>query len=278
MLFYSLASACEYLYHYTTIATLLDKILPERSLRMSSLAQTNDPREFKSWKFDLGTNRYFSEESDSEWAALEKATTLAKDSFKVICFTADSPNSAGMKVDHIWERGYCRPRMWAQYAERAPDRMGVCLVFDRVGLESKLRASAPRETQIFKGYVVYRNRSQAPSLVNNPFILDYDLLKARGSEEAIRVHVERYNKELFFQKAIDWSHEAEYRYLLWDRERDAHIFSFGSTLKGLVLGPSLPEGKLHELKRYCRQGDLDIGQLNWNNGTPEVKPVLIPPN
>lgn len=276
MIFYSLTSPDEYLYHYTTGRTLLEKILPSHSLRMSSLAQTNDPRESKSWKIDLGTNGYFSEESDSEWAALEKATTLAKDSFKVICFTADSPNSAGVQVDHIWERGHCRPRMWTQYAEKA-DQMGVCLVFDRAELESSIRASIPCETHIFKGYVEYRNRSQAPSLVNNPFILDYDLLKARGSEEAVRVHVGRYWKELFFQKAIDWSHEAEYRYLLWDREHDAHIFPFGSALKGIVFGPSFSDDKLHGLNRYYRQGDLDIGRLKWDKGVPSVIPVLLAP-
>ena len=166
--------------------------------------------------------------------------------------------------------------MWTQYAERE-NQAGVCLVFDRTELESGLRASVPHETHIFKGYVEYRNRSQAPKLANDPFILDYDLLKARGSEEAIRVHVRRYWKELFFQKAIDWSNEAEYRYLLWDREKDAHIFSFGNALKGIVLGPSFSEEKLSELRRYYRQGDLDIGELNWKNGTPEVKPVLLPP-
>ena len=205
-----------------------------------------------------------------------KRDDLAKDSFKVICFTADSPNSAGMQVDHIWERGYCRPRMWTQYAEQA-DHMGVCLVFDRAELDSRLRASIPRETQIFNGYVAYLNRSQAPSLVNNPFILDYDVLKARGSEEAVRVQVKRYWKELFFQKAIDWSHEAEYRYLVWDREHDAHMFPFGSALKGIVLGPSFSDKKLHELNRYYRQGELDIVQLNWKNGAPEVIPVLLTP-
>jgi hypothetical protein len=279
MIFYSLTSPEKYLYHYTTSCALLCKILPNHSLRMNSLAQTNDPREFKSWKFDLGTNRRFTEESEDEWEGLEKETTLAKDSFKVVCFTTDSPNSVGGPgVGHIWERGFCKPRMWAQYAEKA-GQMGVCLVFDRAELESSLRASVPRDTRIFKDYVEYRNGSQPRSLENDPFILDYDLLKRHGNEKAIQAHVEYYWKELFFQKATDWSHEAEYRYLLWDRQKDAHIFSFGGALKGIVLGLSFSQEKLDELRRYYRYGDLDIVQLNWRNRNPEVRsvgPVVYP--
>ena len=237
---------------------------------MNSLAYTNDPRESKRWTFGLRTNSHFTEESEGEWAELERRTTLAKSGFKVICFSTDSPNSKGMEVDHIWERGYCRPRMWSQYAE---NHKGACLVFDRSELRTHLKASISSDTDLFEATVRYQNRSQGPSLENNPFILNYDSLKSIGAEQTLLAHVERYRKELFFEKATDWSHESEYRFLIWDRGHDAHIVPFGSALKGIVLGESFPEQRLGGLSL----NNLDIGRLRWKNGVPEVVPIPISP-
>ena len=233
---------------------------------MGSMAETNDPRESKDWQFGQGTRTGFSEESEDEWVALEKETTLAKQYCKIICFSTDTAESEGMNVDHIWERGYCQPRMWAQYAD---NHRGVCLVFDRNELRACLEQSLLAGAPLFEGQVRYRNLSQAPSLANNPFILDYDLLKSIGSEQTILAHIKHYWRELFFEKAIDWSQEREFRWLLWDREHDQHLFPFGSALKGIVLGMSFPEEKLPELMPF---ENIDIGQLNWKNGTPEVIP------
>jgi hypothetical protein len=273
MIVYYLNAPDQYLYHYTKAEKLIGSILPNNSLRMSQLSQTNDPRETKNWTFGHWTRRAFTEESDAEWEALEKESTLAKERFKVVCFATDTPNAVPWKVDHIWERGYCRPRMWAQYADNDE---GVCLLFDRAEFRSRIQASLPAGTRIFETYVSYKNTSQAPRLDRtSAFILDYDALKTRGSEQTIATHVARYWKELFFEKASDWSHECEYRYLFWDHGNGGHLVPFGTSLKGIVLGAEFPEARLHELKPFSDRLNFDVWKMRWRNGVPEVVPILL---
>ena len=43
----------KYVYHYTTKEIFLEKIFPTKSLRMSPLGLTNDPREYKHRLFSI---------------------------------------------------------------------------------------------------------------------------------------------------------------------------------------------------------------------------------
>ncbi|WP_458179926.1 DUF2971 domain-containing protein [Bradyrhizobium sp. 14AA] len=40
-----------------------------------------------------------------------------------------------MGVNHIWSRGFCRPRMWQQYGD---NYRGVCMVYDRQALDDAI--------------------------------------------------------------------------------------------------------------------------------------------
>lgn len=272
MLFYNITSPDEFLYHYTNEDALFNKILPRNNLRMGPIACTNDPRETKDWQFGLGTNRHFNDLSEEKWAQLEKGATRAtKKHAKLICFTVDSENASHILIDHIWERGFCRPRMWAQYAQ---DHKGVCLIFDHKKLRSSLQATCPPGSFLIGSNVTYRNRSQAPSLKNNPFILSYDLCESMGVENAVQLHVRHYWKELFFEKSVDWSQEREFRWLMWDQVHADHLFNFADSLKGIVVGAHFPEEKIEHLIHYQEKLGFDIGRLNWRNGIPEVIPYF----
>lgn len=268
MPFYLVSSQTQYLYHYTKSETLLKNILPSHSFRLGCMAKTNDPRESKDWLFGFGTNGDFSSLSDTEWARLkQEATRMAKQNSKLACFTTDSEKAVGMAINTIWERGFCMPRMWAQYAN---NHSGICLIIDRDEFRSCIAQSCPNETDLFEDYVQYKNRSQAPSLANNPFIINYDFLKVAGTENAVQAHVRHFQKELFFEKSIDWSQEREFRWLMWDQVHNEHFVPLGNSLKGIVLGGSFPDEKLHELKLFSEKLKIAVGQLNWKNGVPEL--------
>lgn len=106
-----------YIYHYTKCSTAIKYILPSRTLRFSSLENTNDPKESKDWELGIGTNENadlseFSPGKISNWLSTE-----LKGRAKLLCFSTDTYPITGDKFKDIFNRGFCKPRMWAQYAD-----------------------------------------------------------------------------------------------------------------------------------------------------------------
>jgi hypothetical protein len=237
---------------------------------MGAFITTNDPRENKDWTFGFFTNRSFDDVTGEEFARLQReATTLAKNTCKLLCLTEDDEAGVGFDIDKIYGRGFCRPRMWAQYAD---NHKGVCLIFSRDELRAALTASIEASSTLFESSVSYRNRSQAPSLHNNPFILNFDFICSYGLESTVREHIKKYWRELFFEKARDWADEKEFRWVVWDTRHEHHFFNFGTALKGLVIGPGFDEALGSSLQSHKQKYGLQVGQLNWKNGVPEVLP------
>ena len=117
-------SAEQYIYHYTPFAKA---IVESHSLKVGMYIKTNDPKESKHWEFDLGTNEHadlgqYDMKSLGRWLSTElKANT------RVACFSLDTAPLGGDHMSDIFKRGFCKPRMWAQYAGF---HKGACLVFD----------------------------------------------------------------------------------------------------------------------------------------------------
>jgi len=235
---------------------------------------TNDPRENKDWQFGFETNASFDSVSGEEFASIEReATVLAKNTCKLLCLTEDGDGAVGFGINKIYDRGFCRPRMWAQYADK---HKGVCLIFDREQLRVAIEASVEASSRLFRGSVVYRNRSQAQPLINNHFLLDFDSIRGRGLDNTIREHVSRYWRELFFEKAEDWRDEREFRWVVWDTNHEQHFVGFEKALRGIIVGPDFDESSGPDLHRYREEYDLQVAQLRWKNGVPEVVPRMWP--
>jgi Protein of unknown function (DUF2971) len=273
MPFFMLKSRSQYLYHYTSLKPLLEKILPSRHLRMSPIVETNDPRETKDWIFGFRTSSDFDGISDPEYFAMVKdATQIAKSKCKVICFTRDCENATGFTIDGIYDRGFCKPRMWAQYGDK---HSGVCLTFDWEKLRAAIRSSVQRGAMLFESDVHYVNRPRAPSATSdNPFLIDFDFVRRAGLQATVQHHVKRFWRELFFEKLRDWADEKEYRWVLWE-DSNEHLFDFNDSLVGILLGANFPPANLVDLQPYLRQYEIQISSLNWKNGVPEVLPAPI---
>lgn len=272
MSFYHLKSDTRYLYHYTKSVTLAERILHSQTLRIGPIVATNDPRETKDWIFGLGARNGFGATTDDEFTSIEQeSTSIAKNCCKVICFAQDAPGAGGMGVDGIYLRGFCKPRMWAQYAD---NHTGACLVFDRMKLAHAVRTSISTASTLFQGEVTYANRSRAPNLQTSPFVLDFDEIKRSGIERTVRSHIARFWRELFFEKLLDWRDEHEYRWVLWETDRTEHVFAYADALDAVLLGPGFP-GHLHAtISKYRRDLGFELASLNWKNGVPEVRPEV----
>ena len=146
----------QFLYHYTKDNTAYDYILKNRTLPFGKYNNTNDPKETKNWEFDLGTNQNrdlgkYNMKEMSSWLSIE-----LKCKTKLACFSMDADPLTGNHMQDIFNRGFCKPRMWAQYAA---NHTGVCLVFHRAKLLQAINTAFEANNLILSGPIHYNNRS-----------------------------------------------------------------------------------------------------------------------
>lgn len=116
------------LFHYTKAPTALEYILLNKTLRLSQLQFTNDPKESKELYFMTFTGIV----PPSPGASLNKIHNAARKiklkEWKVLCFSQNHANfRSGKAFAEInpFLSGKYRPAMWAHYAS-SPNRMMAC--------------------------------------------------------------------------------------------------------------------------------------------------------
>lgn len=274
-LFYRIKETEQYVYHYTSTSVLVNHILPSGKVKLSRFSTTNDPREYKNWVFDFRAQGGF--EDGASFAKLEKqASDWMKRTCRILCTTMDGPCSTTPSIDSIYDRGFCKPRMWAQYSE---NHCGVCIVFDRCKLDSCIQALSDGGHEVVCGPVVYRNRTRAKHLWDSDaFSLDYDAVRRFGLNNALKSHLSAHCKELFLEKASDWADEREYRWIAYAPEDGDLFVSFNGALSGVLVGDRCPRDQVNAIHDLFAGRRIPIGLMNWKSGIPEVQPSLrLPP-
>jgi Protein of unknown function (DUF2971) len=257
--------SCErYLYHYTKTQTLLDHILPENRLLLNFLSKSNDPREYKYRLFDLKSHSLFSE---NELVSVEDAANnVLSGHSRMTAFVCDT-NWAGQTPEY---RGYMHPRMWAQYSE---NHKGVCLILDRTKLITSFQEHGNRGS-LYWGEVSYVDRAPRTAKV-----LDYETIQIGDAINAsIFSHVTKYARELFFRKNVDWRDEAEYRFLMVQREIDGLplYVDIGTALNGVVVGSEFEEARLKPLIEFAETTGFCVGLMQWKDGNGYIGSTPYP--
>ncbi|QZA77868.1 DUF2971 domain-containing protein [Deefgea tanakiae] len=116
----------QYIYHYTKAETAIEFILENKNLRLSPFAKTNDPKETKDWFFIPGTNQGRNLDKYTPEYLSKVLNPTLKQKTNLLCFSTDK-NLTGNHLTDMPNRGFCKPRMWAQYGG---NHTGVCLIFD----------------------------------------------------------------------------------------------------------------------------------------------------
>jgi hypothetical protein len=265
---YQLGSTEDYVYHYTKAKTLV-QILQSRKLRATSFAKTNDPREYKNWVFNLSSSSgFYGLPSHSELET--RASTIGKQSVRLICTTTDRPEAVGPPgLDVIYGRGFCRSRMWAQYAEQ---HTGACIVMHKVQLQAAIMDAT--RAPIVSSAVSYLNRGQCS---NAPaFTLNCDDVRTYGLEKAVAAHIAKHVREIYFEKSLDWADEREYRWLIFTSvDADLYVPMKGA-LAAVVLGDQFPDQHRSAVHDLLVNSDVPIGRMNWKFGIPEMQPSFVP--
>lgn len=264
----NVTSVNQFVYHYTKARTALDHILKNRTLRFGNYNNTNDPKEIKSWEFDLGTN----EERDlgkynmselSRWLSLE-----LKHKTKLACFSMDSGPLTGNHMNDIFKRGFCKPRMWAQYAE---NHSGVCLVFHHEKLSELIKSTFETNYLVLSGPVKYIDRSVIRNL-NNPddqqYTINIDYLEAVGREAYVGAHLSTHYQRLFFEKMTDWRDESEWCYVVFTNTEDEHYLDIKDSLAGIIFGQNTQEKIIKSIVELTDSWGLRYMGLKWKNCSP----------
>lgn len=261
----NVTSTDQFLYHYTKPSTALETILKHRSLKFDRYCNTNDPKESKNWQFDIGTN----EERDlgqhkmdelSVWLSSE----LKKKAF-LACFSMDTAPLTGDHVTDIFNRGFCKPRMWAQYAEK---HKGVCLVFDRKKLTKMISTQLSDSCLITSGPVEYINRRVIRNFEDQPYLINIDFLESVGGEVYANSHLRTHFKRLFFEKMTDWRDETEWRWVMFSESGDELYVNYKDSLVGIMFGENTEELIVQETMDLTDSWDLKYMGLKWKNCSP----------
>ena len=257
-------SADRLLYHYTKASTATSHILKNRLLQFGSYAHANDPKESKAWRFSLGTNedrdlgKYTMEEL-SVWLSKE-----LKGRAKLACFSTDTAPLTGDHMKDIFNRGFCKPRMWANYAE---NHTGVCLVFEREKIR-KLIEKQFRSCIVLNDYVTYVNRCVIPNLSQQQYTINVDYLESVGREVYVRSHLKTHYRQLFFEKMMDWRDESEYRWVIFSDSADALSLDIEDCLVGIIFGENTKEDDIEQVMEMTASWGLDYMGLKWKNCSP----------
>lgn len=255
----------KFVYHYTKASTALNFILRDRRLLLSTYAKTNDPKEYRNWHFDIGTNggkdlgRYDPVEI-SDWL-----TVALKQTTRMICFALDS-DLTGDFIDDLFKRGFSRPRMWDQYGDR---HQGVCLVFDKQKLGDLVRKYAPIGSVVVAHAVRYVDPPVIRTLGGpQPFQVNVDVLDELGRDAYAKLHLSTYLEPLFFEKMNDWRDEREFRWVVFGAPDGELFVPFEDALVAIMFGDSTSDKMTQDIIDLTEPMNLSYMGLKWRNSGP----------
>ena len=252
----------QYIYHYTSSETAIDFILKNKNLRLSSYTNTNDPKEAKEWFFIPGTNENRDLSKYTPEYLSNIMNPVLKGGSKVLCFSTDREEKENFLRD-MHNRGYCKPRMWAQYGG---NHSGVCLIFDSNRFYDLFHRKFSDKTYR-ADFVTYRDRNIAEIQMEPAFIVAVDHLEKRGKVDYAYDHLLQYQKRLFFEKASDWSNENEYRFVVFECYKEL-FFEYRNSLRGILFGQYCTEDHIKKIVEMTRSMGIQYQKLRWRNCSP----------
>lgn len=254
-----------YLYHYTKAKTALDFILQNLTLCLGNYTKTNDPKESKSWEFGLGSNekrdlgKYNTIET-SRWLSTELKLRA-----KLACFSMDRVPLTGNHLVDVHNRGFCKPRMWAQYSE---DHAGICLVFDQQKLLAQVKSQFGSNSLVIAGPIQYMDRNIVRGLEDHEYMIDVDALEPLGKAAYVNLHIRKHYGSLFFEKMLDWRDESEWRVVVFSNFESELYLRLEDSLVGIMFGENIGEEMTQRIMAHTSSWGIQYMGLKWKNSSP----------
>lgn len=259
----------EYICHFTSLSTALEKILATGELRFSPAACTRDPRESQDWSIGL-RSKGCDLLDDAKVAKLRQVvdmTNRVKRRTKLLCATMDGSTDNSRSAGRAWTNAL----MWTHYGDI---HKGACLILDRARLDLAIRDAMPSDLELQSGAVTYQNVSH----LTPAFLVDGDLVDEIGIDPTIIQHVRNHGKVLFLTKNQEWAGENEFRWIFVGENDEYWYFDYKDSFVGILLGAACPAvyGTLAEELARERGGSF-LGWMSWCNGDaqpPAMRPTF----
>jgi hypothetical protein len=271
--------------HYTSREIAIEHILFEKKIRFGLLGMTNDPRETKTWSFPISwiklnnpksPNSTLMEEDFLESYKMNEevnkiANQVMMEEWKVFCVSKHITNEqsdlnhASPTVD--FNKGYCHPRLWANYAGR---HTGVCLIFNGQKLDQIIHKTLIDNYHIFQGSVIYDNLHAIAS-----FPIEVTEYKKRGIRTLVLEYFYQYYESCFLTKTKDWESENEYRWIIHSSAKEPIFIPIDGVLTSVLAGADFPLAYETTLKYFCKDLNIPAGKINWYNGQPRIEKESI---
>jgi len=248
------------IYHYAKYTTAIEKILFDKQLKLSSLRDTNDPREYKFLHFNsIGWNL-----SESASVDLNKATSVInctiENSYKIACFCTNSLSSDNeVWSNNFFDYGFARSRMWSQYC----DNYGVCIAFSKSKLIKHLNSKY--NNKVYYGNVDY---VKDPTLSLSFRNLDANKLVESDIKQYAFNHVKKFHKDLFFKKQNDYRDENEFRIVIYNPEVRNIFIDVSKFVDAIILGDRFPKAYKEIILKYGSDLNVPVRKIMWSHGEP----------
>lgn len=265
------------LYHYTSSCAILN-ILSTQCFRLSHFTRANDPKEIEppalrinpkieSSKYDVYCNNFFEYYTNNI-----KYLSLTKD-VQQNNFINDIDRESF--YGYLCNKGFNRPRMWAQYAEK---HTGVCICFNEESLlrifDTSKNITRPYyyEDIIYVKYIDYSETVKMETgcssveyikfidMIDGDDIIDNNF----NAEQKMR----RYHHEYFFTKLSDWSDEKEKRILVFSDRIGEMEVGISDVIKYIVLGYECKKDQ-SQIKKCCDKLGIPVIKINYLNGNAQ---------
>lgn len=253
----------KYVYHYTRAETAILSILPSGRLRFSPFSDVNDPRESRDWQICLGGDA--SDHPELIFVLNNEVNAAAKHNARLLCMSRDQECTGPQSTSEFY-RGFGRPRMWAQYGD---NHKGICLVFDRDRLDSKIREQLGASGITISGPVLYSNYARREF---DALLVHVKQLKGIDIRKFANDHVQRHIEAFFLQKSMDWSQEAEVRWVRFGGKPGVEHVAFGDSLVAIIRGTS--HRNTSQSAALLRETGVRIYQMAWTNGFPAALEIM----
>lgn len=268
----------EEVFHYTTMQTALEYILPSKELMLGQFGNTNDPKESKEWEYpiglEFGDSRFDSSAEEFNRADFfeyfdkvhEEANRVRKNEWKVLCVTQHNLEleiGQDASPENPFMYGYARSRMWAQYSG---NHTGVCLWLKGKEIDVVIRKQFGDYCKVVMGSIDYIN--EVPEYITDNIPIDFE--RDQDISIGVRKSFVKYYKEFFLRKSTDWETEHEFRWLVHNENDSPLYIPIESVLEGVIVGADFNEVYEPSLIELCKDLSVPVGRIYWKNGRPKV--------
>lgn len=255
------------IFHYTSLNTCLNHILPTLKLRLSPIKKMSDPFESGLRLFASGGMR---SRDEQEYQALRKRVERVKailegklnSELKQISFCRNNARRTGK--DSL---GLFRARMWDQYGESFH---GVCLAIDKHALVKKNALKG--KPNWIAGNVTYRNFDW---IEHNREHLTYELFyREPDDDKIVEGYLFRRKKQILFTKHIDYRDEKEFRICTFCN-KEFEFLEVEGCLRAVIYCnfPGLHQATHEQMSVLAERKNVKVIQVAWSQRNVSAWPL-----